>query len=101
MWGGKFLENIIQKLAWIVLEEAWGVMRSAFRARQRGRVLLPVYDELVCCVPERDREWCLDMLGGALTSVPDWAPGLPLGAELFYGPRWDKSEANAIERVSE
>jgi len=101
IWGGKTLENIIQKLAWIVLKDAWLKVRRAFDARGRGRVVLPVYDELVCCVPLTDRQWCLDMLGTALVTVPEWAPNLPLAAELFSGDRYDKSSSEAISRTSE
>jgi hypothetical protein len=101
IWGGKTLENIIQKLAWIVLKDAWLKVRRAFDARGRGRVVLPVYDELVCCVPLTDRQWCLDMLGTALVTVPEWAPNLPLAAELFHGSRYDKGECAAISRTSE
>lgn len=100
IWGGRFLENIIQALAWIDLATAWRTMRRAFDARGRGCVVLPVYDELVCCVPLTDKQWCLDMLGTALVTVPEWAPNLPLAAELFSGDRYDKSSSEAISRTS-
>jgi len=59
------------------------------------------HDELVCCVPLADKEWALDMLGTALVTVPEWAPDLPLAAELFHGSRYDKGECEATSRTSE
>jgi len=100
IWGGRVLENIIQKLGWITLKEAWLIMRGSFATRGAGRVVLPVYDELVCCVPLTDRQWCLDMLGYALTYVPNWAVDLPMACELYTGQCYDKSESPSLSRTS-
>jgi hypothetical protein len=99
-WGGKFLENIIQALARVIITDAWLKVRRAFAARPGCRIVHQVHDELVCCVPLTDRQWCLDMLGSALVEVPAWAPGLPLACELFSGTRYDKGECEAITRTS-
>jgi DNA polymerase len=101
IWGGTITENVIQFLARIVLTDAWLKVRREFAARAGCRVVTSTHDELVCCVPLTDKQWCLDMLGTALVTVPEWAPNLPLAAELFHGSRYDKGECAAISRTSE
>ena len=101
IWGGTITENVIQFLARIVLTDAWLKVRREFAARAGCYVVTSTHDELVCCVPLADKEWALDMLGTALVTVPEWAPNLPLAAELFHGSRYDKGECAAISRTSE
>ena len=101
IWGGTITENVVQFLARIVLTDAWLKVRREFAARAGCRVVTSTHDELVCCVPLTDKQWCLDMLGTALVTVPEWAPNLPLAAELFHGSRYDKGECAAISRTSE
>jgi len=101
IWGGTITENVVQFLARIVLTDAWLKVRREFAARAGCRVVTSTHDELVCCVPLADKQWCLDMLGTALVTVPEWAPNLPLAAELFSGDRYDKSSSEAISRTSE
>jgi DNA polymerase len=101
IWGGTITENVIQFLARIVLTDAWLKVRREFAARAGCYVVTSTHDELVCCVPLADKEWALDMLGTALVTVPEWAPDLPLAAELFHGSRYDKGECAAISRTSE
>ena len=101
IWGGTITENVIQFLARIVLTDAWLKVRREFAARAGCYVVTSTHDELVCCVPLADKGWALDMLGTALVTVPEWAPDLPLAAELFHGSRYDKGECAAISRTSE
>ena len=101
MWGGALTENLAQSLARIVLTDAWLKVRRKFAIQEDCRVVTSTHDELVCCVPLADKEWALDMLGTALVTVPEWAPNLPLAAELFSGDRYDKSSSEAISRTSE
>ena len=101
MWGGALTENLAQSLARIVLTDAWLKVRREFAARAGCRVVTSTHDELVCCVPLADKGWALDMLGTALVTVPEWAPDLPLAAELFHGSRYDKGECEATSRTSE
>lgn len=101
IWGGTITENVIQFLARIVLTDAWLEVRREFARRPGCRVVTSTHDELVCAVPLGDKEWALDTLGTALVRVPEWAPGLPLAAELFHGQRYDKSECKPVMRVSE
>jgi DNA polymerase len=101
IWGGALTENIVQALARIVLTDAWLEVRREFACRPGCRVVTSTHDELVCCVPLTDKQWCLDKLGEALVRVPEWMPGLPLAAELFHGSRYDKGECEAVSRSSE
>ena len=100
IWGGTITENVIQFLARIVLTDAWLEVRREFARRPGCRVVTSTHDELVCCVPLTDKQWCLNTLGAALVRVPEWAPGLPLAAELFHGQRYDKGECKSITRTS-
>ena len=100
VWGGTLTENIVQALARIVLTDAWLTVRRELAARSGCRVVTSTHDELVIVCPLTDKQWCLDTLGTALVTVPEWAPGLPLAAELFHGTRYDKSEHKPITRSS-
>jgi DNA polymerase family A len=100
-WGGSQTEHFAQSLDRVLMFLAMLEVRRAFDTRSRGRIVHQVHDELICCVPLTDKQWCLDMLGSALVTVPAWASSLPLAAELFSGLRYDKSECEAITRRSE
>jgi DNA polymerase len=78
--GGKFLENIVQALARVV------IMHAALRLWDRGlKFRLQAHDELVFIVPERDAAECKALLLEELRRRPSWAPDLPLDAEASFG----------------
>ena len=76
-YGGKLAENITQAVARDVLAHAMVRARSA-------PIVLHVHDELVA---EGDH---YEQLHEALTTVPRWAPGLPLAAEVKLLHRYGK-----------
>lgn len=80
MYGPKFLENIVQALARIV------VMNAALRLWDRGyRFKLQAHDELAFIVREADAENAKAIVLEEMRRRPSWAPDLPLDAEANYG----------------
>lgn len=76
MYGPKFLENIVQALARII------VMNAALRIADRGyKFALQAHDELVFVVKKADSARCKAIVLEEMRRVPSWAPSLPLDAE--------------------
>lgn len=80
MYGPKFLENIVQALARIV------VMNASLRLWDRGyRFCLQAHDELAFIVAEIDAENAKTIVLQEMKRPPSWALDLPLDAEANYG----------------
>lgn len=80
MYGPKFLENIVQALARIV------VMNAALRLWDRGlKFRLQAHDELAFIVRTEEAEQCKAIVLEEMKRAPSWAPNLPLDAEANYG----------------
>lgn len=80
MYGCKFLENIVQALARIV------VMNASLRLWDLGyKFRLQAHDELAFIVREDDAENAMAIVLREMTRRPSWAPDLPLAAEAKYG----------------
>lgn len=80
MYGPKFLENIVQALARIV------VMHAALRLWDLGyKFKLQSHDELAFIVREDDAENAKQIVLREMRRRPSWAPDLPLDAEANYG----------------
>ena len=80
MYGGKFLENIVQFLARIV------VMHAALRLWDRGyKFKLQSHDELVFIVPDAQVPEAMRVINEEMCRRPSWAPDLPLKVEVGYG----------------
>lgn len=73
-YGGKLVENITQAVARDCLAEAVERLDAA-----GYRIVFHVHDEVVIEAPER--EGLLDDVVQIMSTVPDWAKGLPLGAD--------------------
>jgi DNA polymerase len=80
MYGAKFLENIVQFLARIIL------MNAALRLWDRGyKFKLQAHDELVFIVPDADAPEAMRVINEEMSRRPSWARDLPLKAEVGYG----------------
>lgn len=88
LYGAKFLENIVQALARIV------VMNAALRIRDRGlstdnpddyRFRLQAHDELVFIVKTAHLDSAKAMILQEMTRRPSWALDAPIDAELGQG----------------
>ena len=84
-WGSKLCENVCQ-----------GVARDVFchgllKVWEAGiHVPWTTYDELVAEVPEADAEEAAEEIRKAMTTTPDWIPGLPLAVDLHIADYYDK-----------
>jgi len=79
IYGGKLLENIVQALARI------HTMDAALRIQRHIGLGMQVHDELVYGVPLERVDEIKALVLHEMTRTPDWAPGLPLAAEVGVG----------------
>ncbi len=80
IYGAKFLENITQALARIV------VMDAAVRLWRRGlRFVLQAHDELVFIVHQDNVDEAKQLIHGEMIRPPTWASDLPLTADVGVG----------------
>lgn len=80
IYGAKFLENIVQFLARII------IMNAALRLEGRGyKFALQAHDELVFIVPLAKVEIAKREIYEELTRRPSWAKDLPLEASVKSG----------------
>lgn len=89
IYGGKFVENVTQALAKIVVFDQMArieqVLRPMDTPERRHRVVLTVHDEVVCVVPEDKAEWALGMMEEQMKRSPSWAMQLPISCEGGIG----------------
>lgn len=82
-WGGTLTENIVQATARDLM------LPALLRLEHAGyRVLLEVYDEGICEKPKGTGS--VKEFVDILCKRPAWAPGLPLEAKGWAGPRYRK-----------
>lgn len=83
LYSGLIAENAVQAIAADVLFDAM------LRVENVGLpIVLSVHDEVVCEVDEARADY--KELERLMSVVPAWAPGLPLSAEGWQGPRYRK-----------
>lgn len=83
LYSGLIAENAVQAIAADVLSEAM------LRVENVGLpIVLSVHDEVVCEVEDARADY--KELERLMSVVPAWAPGLPLSAEGWQGPRYRK-----------
>jgi DNA polymerase len=95
LYGAKFLENIVQALARIV------VMNAALRIRDRGlhtvnpadyRFCLQAHDELVFIVQTSELDAAKKIILEEMRRAPSWAPTAPIDAELGQGASYGEAK---------
>lgn len=79
VWGGTIVENIIQALARCVVAE------QMLSISKRYRPALTVHDSIVVVVPEDEVDEALGFVVSCMSTVPSWAPGLPITCEAKHG----------------
>ena len=80
MYGAKFLENIVQFLARII------VMNAALRLWDRGyKFKLQSHDELVFIIPDAQVPEAMRVIKEEMERRPSWARDFPLKAEVGHG----------------
>jgi len=84
-FGGSVFENLVQAVARDLLAEA------LLRFDQHGATITAhVHDELVIEIDQNAGPDVLKKCEALMAEVPAWAPGLPLAAEGWRGPRYRK-----------
>lgn len=84
-YGGKLVENIVQAIARDLL------MNSMQHLEANGfRIVMHVHDEAICEVPVDEAEVLLENMCFIMGQGPDWAQGLPLGADGYVTPYYKK-----------
>jgi DNA polymerase len=86
LYGGKLLENIVQALARVI------TMDAALRIQKRLGLGMQVHDELVYSVPNNEVNDIKKLLLEEMRRRPDWAPGLPLNAEVGTGQSYGEAK---------
>lgn len=95
LYGAKFLENIVQALARIV------VMNAALRIRGHGfsrphpdsyRFVLQAHDELVFIIHKDEVDRAKQIIHSEMTRRPTWAPDLPLTADVGVGDSYGEAK---------
>lgn len=85
-YGGKLVENIIQAIARDCLAEGMLAVTAA-----GFRIVMHVHDEIVVEVPtQHDPEAALAEILGLMRISPDWAKDLPLNADGYLCPYYQK-----------
>jgi DNA polymerase bacteriophage-type len=87
-WRGKYVENVVQAIARDLLAAALVRLEAA-----GFPIVLHVHDEAVAEIPDgADRRAEFVAL---MTTLPDWAAGLPVAAKAWCGLRYDKPHKDA------
>jgi DNA polymerase len=84
LYGGLLFENAVQATARDLFGEA------ILRCERHAPVVLHVHDEIVREVPEAEAEEAAREMEKLLTTVPEWAPGLPVAAEVKVLEKYEK-----------
>lgn len=82
--GGKLVENVTQAAARDVLFSALPTLEE-----QGYATILTIHDEILAETPDTP-EYSHEHLAAVMSTVPDWAPGLPLAAAGFETKRYMK-----------
>lgn len=86
IYGGKFVENIIQALA------RQAIADMMLLAGERYRPVLQVHDEIVFIVSEEEQEEAVEYIKSVMSVAPAWAPGLPIACEVGAGPSYGSAK---------
>ena len=82
VWGGFFVENIVQMIARHV------IVAGMERVERWLPLVGTVHDEAIGLCPRDDVDTA--RMERDLTVRPDWAPSLPLAAEVYVTGRYTK-----------
>jgi DNA polymerase I-like protein with 3'-5' exonuclease and polymerase domains len=90
LWYGQLAENATQATAASLLREA--LVDLELGEPWPGEVVAHTHDEIVAECRAEDVKVVAATLEAVMSYVPDWAPGLPLAAEVKAG--WAYYEAD-------
>lgn len=84
IYGGKFVENLVQALARIVICHQMLKVDNYLTSNGYGRVVLQVHDEIVSIVKKEHIDEVMDYKYKAMREKPEWAEHIPLDVEGGY-----------------
>ena len=84
LYGGKMVENIVQKQARDVIAD------MALRIDPHYRVVMTTHDELGMLVPKGESGEAMAFVQKEMTTAPSWCPDLPVAAELSIAEYYSK-----------
>lgn len=89
IFGGKFLENIVQNGARIVLTD------KLMEVEQYYECAMSTYDELVALVPDDEQsiQQAIQTIEAIMVKEHPLYPGLPIGVEYGYHKRYGKAKS--------
>src|SRR5262249_52839164 len=85
-WCGSFTQNVVQAISRDLLAAAMVRLEAAGYC-----LVIHVHDEVVAEVPEGFGS--LDEFHQIMTTLPEWAEGLPIAVKAWSGPRYVKTTA--------
>ena len=91
-WFGTIVENVVQAVSRDLLASAMVRLEAA-----GFPVVLHCHDEAVCEVPEDQADEARFLV--LITTLPEWAEGLPIAAKTWTSKRYGKSKTNGAPGV--
>jgi DNA polymerase len=87
IWGGTWIENIVQAISRDLMVDAMLNLEKAGL-----NPIFSVHDEVVCEVTKKElkKGKNLELMEKILTTLPNWAAGLPVAAEGYVSSRYRK-----------
>jgi hypothetical protein len=82
LFGGKFVENLVQYLAREI------IMEHLLKVDKSFKVLMSTHDEIVVAVPREKIEEAKAFVQSTMTAPLAWWPNLPLGVEVKTADRY-------------
>ena len=97
IYGGKVVENGDQALSRIIISDQLLRVQNNLNGydRRQGEVFKAAsttHDEIICLVPERVANDCLDMMGREMRIPPKWCPDIPLKSSGGFAFRYGECE---------
>ncbi len=86
LYGAKFVENIVQYLARVVVTQAMNrIVKAGIR------IATMTHDDIVCCIPDdHNIHNRFNFVKEQMKLSPGWLPGIPLDVEGHLSDRYEK-----------
>lgn len=84
IYGGKFVENVVQALSRVVMSQAMLKIGSLYK------IVTTTHDEVVYLAPEEEADIAMEIGLNLLKQPPEWCQTIPLDAEGGYAREYSK-----------